>query len=89
MTESRVRAMIAVWTIDSLGTDPVSVDRVTYVADYARYTIQCLDDPDKREAIAEVDAAVQRWYKKLCSEDTGPCEKMSANEPRVSDDTTT
>ena len=75
MTESRARALIASLAIDRLGTDPASVDRVAHNAEYARTAIQCLDDPDKHEALAEVEAAVRRWHVRLCAEDTGPVER--------------
>jgi len=89
MTESRVRAQIAVWTIDSLGTDPASADRAFSVARGAHAMISQCTDPDVDVAHRELDEAECRWLARLCSEDTGPCEKMSVSEPCVPDDTTT
>jgi len=83
MTESRVRALIASWTLDHLGTDPASTDRAVSVARGAHAMISQCTDPDVDVAHRELDEAENRWLARLCSEDTGPCEKvdMDIQEP--------
>lgn len=76
MTESRVRAQIACWSIDRLGTDPASAERVAHALAYAKAMISVLKDEDVDVALAEVDRALDRWQARLCEETTGEVERV-------------
>lgn len=81
MTESRVRAQIACWAIDRLGTDPASAERVAHAVTYAKAMISALKDEDVAAALAEVDLALERWQARLCGEVTGEVERVEEEKP--------